>query len=191
MSLDVIKRFQDYGMKLVPLNDDTKKPKTKLCADGEYHWKPKHGVSWSENEIKSAKRLGVMHQESGVLDVDADSPEAQKYMHLLPATLTIGKKIDGRTVTTHKLYSYSGKSKTESFGKTTDDGCQIELLTNTQTHVIGDRVIINDVKPTQLTYTEYQQVRQTLRKIYTLAILTKHYPVEGGRDEFIFRVAGM
>ena len=188
MFLDVIKRFQDYGMKLVPLNDETKKPKTKLGADGAYHWK---GVPWSENEIKSAKRLGVMHQESGVLDVDADSPEAQKYMHLLPATLTIGKKVDGRTVTTHKIYAYSGTSKTESFGKKTDYGCQIELLTNTQTHVIGDRVIINDVKPTQLTYTEYQKVRQTLRKIYTLAILTKHYPVEGGRDEFIFRVAGM
>jgi len=194
MSLEIIKRFQDYGMKLVPLNEDTKKPKTKLCADGKYHWKPKHGVSWSDAEIQSAKRLGVMHEESGVLDIDADSKEAQKYMHLLPETLTIGKKIDGRTVTTHRLYSYSGKSKTESFGKTTDDGCQIELLTNTQTHVIGDRVIINDVKPKQLTYTEYQQVRQTLRKIYTLAILTKHYPpkVKGShRDEYVFKVAGM
>ena len=46
MSLEIIKRFQDYGMKLVPLNDDTKKPKTKLGADGAYHWK---GVPWSEN----------------------------------------------------------------------------------------------------------------------------------------------
>ena len=107
-------------MKLVPLHEDTKKPKSKLGADGKWHWK---GVSWTDAEIKSAKRLGVMHEESGVLDIDADSREAQKYMHLLPATLTIGKKIDGRTVTTHKLYSYSGKSKTESFGKTTDDGC--------------------------------------------------------------------
>jgi hypothetical protein len=185
MSLEIIKRFQDYGMKLIPLQDGTKKPQIKFGK-----WK---GVSWSNDEIQSAKRLGVMHEESGVLDIDADSKEAQKYMHLLPETLTIGKKIDGRTVTTHKLYFYSGKSKTESLGKNTDDGCQIELLTNTQTHVIGDRVIINDTKPTQLTYTDYQQVRQTLRKIYTLAILTKHYPPKGlkKRDDYVFRVAGM
>ena len=179
-----IKQFQSYGLKLIPLHEDTKKPQTK---NGK--WK---GVSWSEDEINSAKRLGLVHQDSGVIDCDADSAEAQRYLHLLPETLTIGKKVNGRIVATHKIYSYSGKTKTESLGKQSDEGTQIELLTNTQTHVLGDRVVINDIKPTTLTYTEYQQLRQTLRKIYTLAILTKYYPEKnkGKRDEFVFRVAG-
>ena len=42
MSLDIIEKFQGYGMKLVPLHEDTKKPKSKLGADGKWHWK---GVS--------------------------------------------------------------------------------------------------------------------------------------------------
>ena len=45
-----IKQFQSYGLKLIPLHEDTKKPQTK---NGK--WK---GVSWSEDEINSAKRLG-------------------------------------------------------------------------------------------------------------------------------------
>ena len=55
-----IKQFQSYGLKLIPLHEDTKKPQTK---NGK--WK---GVSWSEDEINSAKRLGLVHQDSGVID---------------------------------------------------------------------------------------------------------------------------
>ena len=187
-----VKQFQSYGMKLVPLNPDTKKPQTKLCKDGKYHWKPEHGVTWSDEELERATTVGVMHKESNIIDVDLDSPEAQKFIHMLPESLTIGKKINGRPVATHKLYSYDGTCKTESFGKNTDDGCQIELLTNTQTRVVGDRIILNDVKPKKLTFTEFNNLKNIIKKIYTLAILTKYYPKEGlhKRDEFVFRVAG-
>ena len=188
-----VKQFQSWGMKLVPLNDDTKKPKTKPVQDHtgkvNYKWKD---VEWTDNDIAAANTIGVMHQESNIIDVDFDSPEAQSFIHMLPNTLTIGKKINGRPVATHKLYSYSGKTKTLSFGKSTSEGCQLELLTNTQTRVIGDRIVINDVAPTQLTYTEYKQLKDTVKKIYALAILTKYYPEKnkGKRDEFVFRVAG-
>ena len=188
-----IKQFQSWGMKLVPLNDDTKKPKTKPVEVGgevKHKWK---GVQWTDDDLAAANTVGVMHQESNIIDVDFDSAESQKFIHLLPwDTLTIGKKINGRKVATHKLFSYSGKSKTESFGKNTQEGCQLEILTNTQTRIIGDRIILNDVPPKQLTYTEYKHLRDTVKKIYTLSILTKYYPEKGTgrRDEYMFRVAG-
>ena len=188
-----VKQFQSYGMKLVPLHDETKKPKTKpvqnVKGEIDYKWK---GVEWTDDDLANANTIGVMHRESNIIDVDFDSNEAQKFIHLLPDTLTIGKKVNGRPVATHKLYSYDGACKTESFGKTSPEGCQVELLTNTQTRIIGDRIILNDVQPKKLTFTEYNELKNTLKKIYALAILTKYYPKEGigRRDEFVFRVAG-
>ena len=114
----------------------------------------------------------TLNSVSNIIDVDQDSPEAQKFIHMLPETLTIGKKINGRPVATHKLYSYDGTCKTESFGKNTDEGCQIELLTNTQTRVVGDRIILKDVKPKKLTFTEFNNLKNIIKKIYTLAVLT-------------------
>ena len=163
-----VKQFQSYGMKLVPLNPDTKKPQTKLCKDGKYHWKPEYGVTWSDEEIERATTVGVMHKESNIIDVDLDSPEAQKFIHMLPESLTIGKKINGRPVATHKLYSYDGTCKTESYGKNTDDGCQIELLTNNQRRDVGDRIILNDVKPKKIRCKEFNNLKNIIKKIYTL-----------------------
>ena len=185
MNEQIISKFQEHGLKLIPLKDDSKKPKTRL-VDGDWKWK---GVEWSLDDLKRSKRLGVVH-EAGLFDCDADAVEASQFISLLPDTLTIGKEVNGRVRPTHKLYVYNGNKKTESLGKGKDCGTVIELLTNTQTHVIGDRVIINNVPPKQLTDTEYQDVRQTLRKIYALSILTRFYPKEGGRDEYILRVAG-
>ena len=184
IDVETINKFQnEYGLKLLPLQDGSKKPKLK---DGK--WK---GVNWSIEELQRAKRLGVYHQD-GLFDVDADKVEASKYMHLLPATLTIGKKTNSGIITTHKLYVYGGNKKTESLGKGKDCGTVIELLQNTQTHIIGDRELINDVQPRKLTDTEFQDVRQTLRKIYALTILSEHYPspTSKRRDEFVLRVAG-
>jgi hypothetical protein len=187
-----VKQFQSWGLKLIPLNDDTKKPKTKL-VNGSYRWKPSNGAKWTEEDISAANTLGVIHQESNVIDCDFDDPSAQKFINMLPETLTIGKKVKGGAVATHKIYTYSGKTKSISYGKKTDYGCQVELLTNGQTRVLGDdRVVINDVRPKVLTHTEYVELNKTLKKIYNLAILSKHYPEKGlhKRDEFVFRVAG-
>lgn len=185
-----IKQFQEWGCTLVPLKDKEKKPKSRLCKDGKWHWKKKHNVEWSNDELLAASRIGIDHEASNIIDIDFDAIGATKFISLLPETLTIGKMVDGQQTSTHKIYSYDGTKKTESYGKNTDDGCIVELLTNTQTHVIGDRVITHDIAPKRLTDSQYQHVREVVKKIYALTILSKHYPKAGSQDEYIMRVAG-
>ena len=90
---ELINKFQKWGCVLVPLKDDEKKPKSKLCADGKYHWKKKHNVEWTESELLAASRLGIDHEASNIIDIDFDALDATKFMHLLPETLTIGKEV--------------------------------------------------------------------------------------------------
>ena len=90
---NLIKKFQEWGWTLVPLQDNVKKPKTKKI-NGEWKSKKKVGVDWSNDELLAASRLGVDHAESGIIDIDFDDPIARKFMHLLPETLTIGKEVD-------------------------------------------------------------------------------------------------
>ena len=189
---ELIKKFKEMDCVLVPLKDNQKKPKSKLCADGEYHWKKKHNVEWTDEELLAASRIGIDHEASDVIDIDFDSLDATKFMPLLPETLTIGKDVEGKTIPTHKLYRYEGSKKSESYGKNTDDGCVIERLVNTQTHVIGDRIIIYDHPIKKLTDSEYQNISNIVKKIYALTILSRHYPPKGHkrRDEFVMRVAG-
>ena len=89
---ELIDKFQKWGWTLVPLQDNVKKPKSKKI-NGEWRWKKKFGVEWSNDELLSASRLGVEHDESGIIDIDFDDPIARKFMHLLPETLTIGKEV--------------------------------------------------------------------------------------------------
>ena len=98
-----------------------------------------------------------------------------------------------KTISTHKIYYYDGNKKTESYPKSVEKGGKvIELLTNTQTHVIGDRVITHDIPPKRLSDSEFQQLRLNVKKIYALTELSKHYPAADSkqRDEFVMRVAG-
>ena len=98
-----------------------------------------------------------------------------------------------KIISTHKIYSYDGNKKTESYPKSAEKGGKvIELLTNTQTHVIGDRLITHDIPPKRLTDSEFQQLRLNVKKIYALTDLSKHYPAADSkqRDEFVMRVAG-
>jgi len=191
-----IKQFQEWGFTLVPLKDKDKKPQSKSTgkhdAKGKetWSWKKSKGITWSNDEISSASRLGVDHEASNIIDIDFDNLDATKFMSMLPETLTIGKDVEGKQISTHKLYRYDGNRKSESYGKNTDDGCVIELLTNTQTHIAGDRLITHDMPPKRLTDSEFQHVREVVKKIYALTILSKHYPQDGGRDEYVMRVAG-
>ena len=191
-----IKQFQEWGFTLVPLKDKDKKPKSKSTgkhdAKGKeiWSWKKSKGITWSDQELLHSSRLGVDHDASNLIDIDFDNPAAIKFMSMLPETLTIGKDVEGKTISTHKLYRYDGNRKSESYGKNTDDGCVIELLTNTQTHIAGDRIITHDTPPRRLTDSEYQRIREVVKKIYALTILSKHFPKEGGKDEYVMRVAG-
>ena len=194
--IEQIKKFQEWGFTLVPLKDKDKKPKSKFTgkydAKGKklFSWKKSKGIAWSDQELLDSSRLGVDHEASNIIDIDFDKLAATKFMHMLPETLTIGKDVEGETISTHELYRYDGNKKSESYGKNTDDGCVIELLTNTQTHIAGDRLITHDTPPKRLTDSEFQHVREVVKKIYALTILSKHYPQDGGRDEYVMRVAG-
>ena len=90
---DLINKFQEWGCTLVPLKDNEKKPKSKLCKDGKWHWKKKHNVEWTESELLAAGRIGIDHEASNIIDIDFDAIGATKFMHLLPETLTIGKEV--------------------------------------------------------------------------------------------------
>ena len=54
-----VKQFQSYGMKLVPLHDETKKPKTKpvqnVKGEIDYKWK---GVEWTDDDLANANTIG-------------------------------------------------------------------------------------------------------------------------------------
>ena len=89
----LLDKYQKWGCTLVPLKDNEKKPKSKLCADGKYHWKKKHYVEWTESELLAASRIGIDHEASDIIDIDFDAIGATKFMHLLPETLTIGKEV--------------------------------------------------------------------------------------------------
>jgi len=191
-----IKQFQEWGFTLIPLKDKEKKPESKFTgkydAKGKklFSWKKSKGITWSDQELLDSSRVGVDHDASNIIDIDFDNPAAIKFMHMLPETLTIGKDVEGETISTHELYRYDGNRKSESYGKNTDDGCVIEVLTNTQTHIAGDRLITHDMPPKRLTDSEYQHVREVVKKIYALTILSKHFPKDGGKDEYVMRVAG-
>ena len=186
---ELITKYQEWGCVLVPLKDGDKKPKSKLI-DGQWHWKRKHNVKWSDKELLAASRIGIDHEASGMIDLDFDADDACRFSSMLPETTTVGKEINGITTPTHKLYVYDGVKETESLGKNKDCGTVVELLTNTQSHYIGERVLINDIPPRKLTDSEFQRVRGIIRKIYALTVLSRYYPKEGARDEYILRVAG-
>ena len=90
---DLINKFREWGCTLVPLKDKEKKPKSKLCKDGKWHWKKKDNVEWTDQELLAASRIGIDHEASNIVDIDFDAIGATKFMHLLPETLTIGKEV--------------------------------------------------------------------------------------------------
>jgi Fe-S cluster biosynthesis and repair protein YggX len=191
------KRYSEWGLKLVPLRDshsvkdynEKKHPKTK---NGK--WKD---VDWSEQELDSAERLGIMHNESNAVDVDFDDPVASQFIDMLPDTLTVGKMINGSgtAIPTHKLYIVDEgiERREESYPTSAPKGKKvIELLVNKQSWYIGEREQINLIEPKRLNAAEYQELKKIIKKIYALTYLTKKYPRKGigFRDNFIFAVAG-
>ena len=190
---DNVQRFtDDYKLILTPViksNDPNKdkKPETK---------KGKWCYDWSFHELLAAKRLGAYHRESGILDVDFDDKKyiAHKFLDCLPPTLTIGKKINGKDVATHKIYyrkNQSEKVKNYSYPKTVDKGGKIiEILANTQTIIAGvDRVIINNVKPIVI---DPEALKLETRLIVAFSELLQHVPEKhkGLRNDFYFKLGG-
>tara|TARA_R110000823_G_C15944858_1_gene500816 strand:+ start:557 stop:2428 length:1872 start_codon:yes stop_codon:yes gene_type:complete len=202
-----LNKYKEWGLTLIPLTTDTKKPQSKFTGrykpngDEEWSWKKSKGITYSDNELLAASRLGIDHEASNTIDIDFDDKQlhAHKFIDILPATLTIGKIYNGsgRATANHKLFLKPKNVEmiTESYPKKVEDKGKkiIELLPNTQSHYFGDREIINDTPPKRLTESQFQHLRQTVKEIYFLAMASQNYPKKdlGQRDEYILRLVGV
>ena len=195
-----IQTFRNYGFVLTGVHkskdpDKDKKPKSFKGPDGQYHWSNKIGYEWTDQELLEENRIGAFHADSKIFDVDFDDKSftAHKFMDMLPDTLTIGKKVNGKIIATHKIYRSPDnvKLKPYSFPSKAKKGQKIlELLTNTQTIIAGvDRVIINNVKPLSV---DPESIKQHLKMIVAFSELNKHWPddASGQRNDAFFRLGG-
>jgi len=185
--LQQVKSFQSIGIHCVPVeNTITKKPKIK-----NGHWK---NVEWSDQDFLNANAFGIEHEKSNIVDIDFDNLSAIKFRHLLPLdTLIIGKIVDGVKIPTHYFYRYKGNKKTLKHFEDRNklDSVIVEILTNTQTVAGGgNRVIINNVPPKNLTDSEYSELVKIVRKICLMTMLAQYYPKKGGRDDYCLIIAG-
>jgi len=203
----LLDKYREWNLTLIPLNNDTKKPQSKFTGKLDdagkqiWSWKKSKGVTWSDAELLAASRWGIDHEASNSVDIDFDDKQlhAHKFIDLLPDTLTIGKIYNGsgRATANHKLFlkPKEVEIKTESYPKNVEGKGEkiIELLPNTQSHYFGEREIISDIAPKRLTESEFQQVRQTVKEIYFLAMASQNYPPKNKkqRDEYILRLVGV
>ena len=116
--IDNIKKYQSWGMKLTPAQynpnnkEKDKKPIAIKNKEGQWKWSINvEDFEWSKEKLADAilnKRLAVYHKSPNArffdLDCDDKTGRLNSYMHLLPNTFTIGKKINGINKITHKLY---------------------------------------------------------------------------------------
>ena len=180
---DTIKTFKSYDFVLTPVGMD-KRPETK---NNEWCYE------WNDKELLQAKRIGAFHKKSKIFDVDIDdkSFRANKFLDLLPDTLTIGKKVNGETIATHKIYRMPDDTKFKEYhyppnakkGETI-----LETLGGTQTIIAGvDRVIINNVEPKVI---DPGALEPELRAIVAFSELYKHIKNKANRNHFYFRLGG-
>tara|TARA_Y100000593_G_scaffold90989_1_gene178678 strand:- start:188 stop:1972 length:1785 start_codon:yes stop_codon:yes gene_type:complete len=184
-----IQKFKSWGLVLTPViksknpNED-KKPKTKK---GKWHY------DWTDQELLDSNRIGAFHKDSNIYDVDFDDKTfvAHQFEDTLPPTLTIGKKVNGRVIATHKIYKKPDnvRLKPYSFPSSAAKGdTVVELLASTQTIIAGvDRVIINNVEP--VVY-DPEEIKLHLKMIAAFSELYKHAKDLSQRNDFYFRLGG-
>lgn len=181
---DTIKTFKSYGFVLTPVAED-KSPG--LIPQQKWRY------DWNDMELLQAKRIGAFHKKSKIFDVDIDdkSFRANQFLDLLPDTLTIGKKVNGETIATHKIYRMPDDTKFKEYhyppnakkGETI-----LETLGGTQTIIAGvDRVIINNVEPKVI---DPGALEPELRAIVAFSELYKHIKNKANRNKFYFRLGG-
>ena len=88
--LEQVKYFEAQGIYCVPVESGGKKPLTKNGL-----WKD---VEWLDSDFLKADAFGIQHEKSNIVDVDFDFLLSTRFQHLLPDTLTIGKKVNGVTI---------------------------------------------------------------------------------------------
>jgi|TARA_Y100000592_G_scaffold38844_1_gene61701 hypothetical protein len=186
---DNIEKFKSYGFVLTPVHKSKdpnidKKPET---PNGT--WK----YDWTDQELRDANRIGAYHTQSNIYDVDFDdkSFRAHQFIDMLPPTFTIGKKVNGRVIATHKIFKKPEdvKMKSYSYPRAANKGERIiELLSSTQTIIAGvDRVIIDDREPISL---DPRHIEGDLRLIVAFSELLAHTKNIDQRNNFYFRLGG-
>ena len=203
-----IEKYKSWGFNLTPAAyrpDDKpkdKKPVAVKNGDGKWKWNIKAGKTWSDDELVAAletKRLAVYHNPSkynapGQILFDAESDDktfrVNRYLNLFPDTFTIGKKVNGVIIPTHKLYAKPNDvEKVKQYGY--DDpieGKKVELLCSGVSVIDGlDRIILDSRKPTEA---NPEIIKHHLQFATFLAEIEPLWPVEGGRDEAHFLLAG-
>jgi len=188
---DNVQKFtDDYKLILTPVikSDDPNKDKKPDTKKGKWFY------TWSLHELLAAQRIGAFHKESGILDVDFDDKNyiAHKFIDCLPPTFTVGKKINGKVIATHKIYYRKNKDvkvKNYSYPKTTAKGGKIiEILANTQTIIAGvDRVIVNDVMPMVIDPSSLELETRLIVAFSELYTLVKDIQ---NRNDFYFKLGG-
>lgn len=185
-SIDDLRRYESYGFVLTPVEDNTKRPKTKNGT---------HSVDWTDQELLKSKRLAFFHKQSKTFTIDFDDKSfvAHGYSPLLPATFTDGKIVGGRIVPTHKTYKINGEGACKfEYPKNAskDSGLLVESLSSTSTIFEGDdRVVINDVPPTTV---EINKLTKRLNLICFFTEVEKNFPNSASkqRDYAHLRLAG-
>jgi KaiC/GvpD/RAD55 family RecA-like ATPase len=188
---DNVQKFtDDYKFILTPVikSEDPNKDKKPETKKGKWFY------TWSLHELLAAQRIGAFHKESGILDVDFDDKNyiAHKFIDCLPPTFTVGKKVNGKVIATHKIYYRKNKDvKVKNYGypKTAAKGGKIlELLANTQTIIAGvDRVIVNDVMPMVIEPGALELETRLIVAFSELYTLVKDIQ---NRNDFYFKLGG-
>ena len=178
-----IQTFRNWNFVLTPVHKskDPNLDKSPVNKNGKWFY------NWTDEELLNANRLGAYHRDSEIFDVDFDDKSfvANSFSSLLPPTLTIGKKVNGRVEPTHLIYRSNGKVK--DYKKTQPI---VELLANTQTIIAGvDRVIINNVEPSLV---DPDLIKQNLKLINFFSELVKVWPMKnlGKRNDAFFKLGG-
>ena len=188
-----LQQYKGWKLHLIPLKDGEKNPESKFTGryndDGSQIWswkwdKDKNYLTFPDEELLKATRLGVNHEACSLIDIDCDTIEGSPFMSQLPDTLTVGREEpDHGKVVRKKLYYANGFIKPESF-KDHNGKAVVEILSKTQSWCFGDeRIILNDVKPTTLNQEQINQLVRTVKKINAWAVMTRLMPDRGGRDE--------
>ena len=188
---DNVQKFtDDYKFILTPVikSEDPNKDKKPESKNGKWFY------TWSLHELLAAQRIGAFHKESGILDVDFDDKNyiAHKFIDCLPPTFTVGKKVNGKVLATHKIFyrkSRDVKVKNYGYPKTAAKGGKvIEILANTQTIIAGiDRVIVNDVMPMVI---DPNALELEIRLIVAFSELYTLVKDIQNRNDFYFKLGG-
>ena len=207
-ALEKIKRYKSWGMHLTPANYNPadkkkdKKPVNVRNGDGKYKWSVNvEGFEWTDEQLAEAletKRLGVYlnpkkYEAVGSVFHDAESDDktgrVNRYFDCFPPTHTIGKKLNGSILPTHKLYYLPDGQNVKHYEYDhPKDGKKVELLCSGISVIDGkDRIILDDREPA---IADPEVIKQHLQLASFLAEIEPYWPAKGRRDNAHLRLAG-